>query len=70
MESCDSATEIADRRQAIYESVSRLETGDLLVLAGKGHEGGQIIGSKERPFDDKKVAKNAVIDLYSCELES
>jgi len=54
------ATEIGDRRQAIFTAAAGLETGDLLVLAGKGHERGQIVGAKTLPFDDVAVAREAV----------
>ncbi len=46
------AREIGDRRQAIAEAVAELKDGDVLVVAGKGHEQGQIIGSQVLPFDD------------------
>jgi UDP-N-acetylmuramoyl-L-alanyl-D-glutamate--2,6-diaminopimelate ligase len=46
------AREIGDRRQAITEACEMLEDGDVLVVAGKGHEQGQIIGSITHPFDD------------------
>lgn len=48
--------EIADRGAAIVTAASALDTGDLLVIAGKGHEPGQIIGSTVIPFDDRTVA--------------
>ena len=54
------ATEIGDRRQAIFTATAGLETGDLLVLAGKGHERGQIVGATTLPFDDVAVAREAV----------
>ncbi len=46
------AREIGDRRQAIAAAVSELRDGDVLVVAGKGHEQGQIVGSLVLPFDD------------------
>ena len=50
------AVEIADRRQAIVAAIGELRRGDLLVIAGKGHETGQIIGGEVLPFDDAAVA--------------
>lgn len=46
------AKEIGDRREAIRYAISLLESGDTLVVAGKGHEKGQIIGKEVRPFSD------------------
>ena len=68
LEACDSATEIPDRGQAIFEAISRLNAGDLLVIAGKGHERGQVVGSDVLPFDDVEVAAKAVLSQYSSEL--
>ena len=57
---CPDAIEIADRRAAIRAAVARLQAGDVLVLAGKGHEQGQIVGTETRPFDDKTEALAAL----------
>jgi len=46
------ATEIGDRREAIHSSVAELERGDVLLIAGKGHETGQIVGKQVLPFSD------------------
>jgi UDP-N-acetylmuramoyl-L-alanyl-D-glutamate--2,6-diaminopimelate ligase len=54
------AREIAGRREAIFQAVAALETGDVLVVAGKGHEQGQIVGDTVHPFDDATVAREAV----------
>src|SRR6202008_2579591 len=51
------AREIGDRRRAIRAAAAMLGDGDVLVVAGKGHEQGQIIGSVTHPFDD--VAETA-----------
>jgi UDP-N-acetylmuramoyl-L-alanyl-D-glutamate--2,6-diaminopimelate ligase len=53
------ATEIGDRAQAIAAAVDSLRAGDVLLIAGKGHEQGQIIGDKVIPFDDRTVAREA-----------
>jgi UDP-N-acetylmuramoyl-L-alanyl-D-glutamate--2,6-diaminopimelate ligase len=50
------AIEIGDRRRAIATAIAELGPGDLLVIAGKGHETGQIIGSETHPFDDAEIA--------------
>ena len=56
------ARDIGDRATAIREAVSLLSDGDVLVIAGKGHETGQIVGSDIRPFDDLLVARAAIAD--------
>ncbi|WP_249208810.1 UDP-N-acetylmuramoyl-L-alanyl-D-glutamate--2,6-diaminopimelate ligase [Magnetospirillum sulfuroxidans] len=53
------AVEIADRRAAIVHAVSLLRNGDVLVVAGKGHESGQIIGAHTLPFDDASECRIA-----------
>ena len=57
---CPDADEIGDRAQAIAIAVRDLEAGDVLILAGKGHEEGQTIAGAARPFDDAKIAREAV----------
>lgn len=52
----EKAIRIEDRRQAIARAISILCPGDIVLIAGKGHEDYQIIGSKKLPFDDRKVA--------------
>ena len=49
---CGGAKEIGDRREAIRAAGAMLRDGDILVVAGKGHEQGQIVGDKVHPFDD------------------
>ncbi|SNR92683.1 UDP-N-acetylmuramoylalanyl-D-glutamate--2,6-diaminopimelate ligase [Azospirillum sp. RU38E] len=63
MAGCPGATEVDDRAKAIALAVGELGPGDVLVLAGKGHEQGQIIGNEVRPFDDATVARAAVAAL-------
>ncbi len=63
MAACPGATEIGDRARAIREAVAGLEAGDLLVVAGKGHERGQIVGSEVLPFDDAEEACKAVTEI-------
>ena len=52
------AIEIGDRRQAIAAAIAELGPGDVLLIAGKGHETGQIVGSETHPFDDAEIARD------------
>lgn len=54
------ATEIGDRKAAIEAAVASLEAGDCLVIAGKGHEVGQTIGTHTYPFSDHAVLRAAL----------
>jgi UDP-N-acetylmuramoyl-L-alanyl-D-glutamate--2,6-diaminopimelate ligase len=54
------AIEIGDRRAAIAAAIAELRRGDVLVIAGKGHETGQIVGSEILPFDDAAVAREVL----------
>ena len=65
MAACPNATEIGDRRQAIRDAVQALDDSDVLVLAGKGHEQGQIVGDEVRPFDDVAEAEAALREVGS-----
>jgi UDP-N-acetylmuramoyl-L-alanyl-D-glutamate--2,6-diaminopimelate ligase len=49
--------EIGDRRAAIAEAIRRAEPGDVVVIAGKGHETGQEVAGVVLPFDDRQVAR-------------
>jgi UDP-N-acetylmuramoyl-L-alanyl-D-glutamate--2,6-diaminopimelate ligase len=51
------ATEVAGRREAIAKAIDIAHEGDIILLAGKGHETGQIIGDSVLPFDDALVAR-------------
>jgi UDP-N-acetylmuramoyl-L-alanyl-D-glutamate--2,6-diaminopimelate ligase len=59
----EKAVEIPDRAVAIARAVEMLKTGDVLVIAGKGHETGQILGDREIPFSDAEEARKAVAAL-------
>jgi len=60
MSACPDAREITGRAEAIAEAVNDLEKGDILLVAGKGHEQGQIIGDHIRPFDDRSEIRSAI----------
>jgi UDP-N-acetylmuramoyl-L-alanyl-D-glutamate--2,6-diaminopimelate ligase len=51
------AIEIGERRRAIEAAIAELGPGDLLVIAGKGHETSQIVGGDTVPFDDAQIAR-------------
>ena len=51
------ATEVAGRREAIAEAIRIAQPADIVLVAGKGHETGQIIGDRVLPFDDALVAR-------------
>ncbi len=63
MAACSDAVEVGDRAEAIRAAVAELGPGDLLVVAGKGHEQGQIIGDQVIPFDDADQVRQAVAAL-------
>ncbi|MBN2373170.1 UDP-N-acetylmuramoyl-L-alanyl-D-glutamate--2,6-diaminopimelate ligase [bacterium] len=54
-----------DRKVAIQRAISMAEKGDMIVIAGKGHETTQIIGGVVYPFDDREVARQAISDLIT-----
>jgi UDP-N-acetylmuramoyl-L-alanyl-D-glutamate--2,6-diaminopimelate ligase len=54
------ATEIGDRAEAIRKSIAELKAGDVLLIAGKGHETGQIIGDRVLPFSDHETVTAAL----------
>ena len=51
------ALDIGDRREAIAEAIHRAAAEEIVMIDGKGHEVGQIIGDKVYPFDDVEVAR-------------
>lgn len=57
---CPGAQEIGDRARAIEAALNDLSAGDVLVVAGKGHEQGQIVGTSVLPFDDAAVIRELV----------
>ena len=57
------AIEIGDRREAIRSAIADLRRGDVLLIAGKGHETGQIIGDRIVPFSDHEAVAAALKEL-------
>jgi UDP-N-acetylmuramoyl-L-alanyl-D-glutamate--2,6-diaminopimelate ligase len=65
MQGCPTATEIGDRAEAIAQAIHALSSGDVLLVAGKGHETGQIIGATVVPFNDGDVVKQILAEARS-----
>ena len=63
LEGAPQATEVGDRAEAILRGIDAIGPGDALLIAGKGHETGQIIGDDILPFDDVEQASVAVAAL-------
>ncbi len=61
MAGCPNALEIGDRKSAIEEAIKTLKDGDMLIIAGKGHEDGQVVGDQIFPHSDLQV----VADILS-----
>lgn len=57
------AQEISDRAEAIAAAIAELQEGDVLVIAGKGHEQGQIFADYTQPFDDREEAQKALQEM-------
>ena len=57
MSAAPGAAEVPGRREAIAEAIRIAREGDIVLVAGKGHETGQIIGDRVLPFDDALVAR-------------
>lgn len=52
--------EIGDRKDAILDAICAARTGDIVLIAGKGHETGQTVGERTHPFDDREVAREVL----------
>ena len=63
LEGAPGAMEVGDRAEAILRAVDMLDPGDALLIAGKGHETGQVVGDDVLPFDDVEQASMAVAAL-------
>ena len=57
---------VPDRREAIGAAIREARRGDMVLIAGKGHEDYQIIGTKKFHFDDREVAREAIQQLWDC----
>ncbi len=57
---CPDAIEIGDRQQAVSTAIGKLKKGDVLLIAGKGHEEGQIVGTKTIAFSDHEAVRIAM----------
>ncbi|TQN63400.1 UDP-N-acetylmuramoyl-L-alanyl-D-glutamate--2,6-diaminopimelate ligase [Agrobacterium tumefaciens] len=68
MAAAPGAVEIGDRSQAIHHAVSLLSNGDTLIVAGKGHEEGQIVGSVTLPFSDHEQVRAALAGLEGLKI--
>lgn len=51
---------IVDRKAAIHRAIEQASSGDVVLIAGKGHETYQILGTTKTDFDDRLVAKEAI----------
>ena len=51
---------VTDRRAAIQQAIGLLKTGDCLLLAGKGHETYQVVGTERVPFDEREIVGAAL----------
>jgi UDP-N-acetylmuramoyl-L-alanyl-D-glutamate--2,6-diaminopimelate ligase len=60
LKAAPNAAEIGDRAQAIREAISMMKPGDAVMIAGKGHETGQIMKGVTHPFSDQDVARAAL----------
>ena len=63
MAACPQANEIGDRATAILTAVDALKPGDALLIAGKGHETGQVVGNDILEFNDAEQASISVAAL-------
>jgi UDP-N-acetylmuramoyl-L-alanyl-D-glutamate--2,6-diaminopimelate ligase len=57
---------VLDRREAIGAAIREARRGDMVLIAGKGHEDYQVIGTKKFHFDDREVARESIQQLRGC----
>jgi UDP-N-acetylmuramoyl-L-alanyl-D-glutamate--2,6-diaminopimelate ligase len=60
LQAAPGAVEIGDRGEAIRIAIGELRAGDVLLIAGKGHETGQIVGKQVLPFSDHEAVAAAL----------
>ena len=60
---------IADRREAIHVALYGARPGDIVLIAGKGHEDYQEIQGKKHPFDDRKVVRQLLQQMRAARAE-
>ncbi len=60
---CPNAEEVSDRAEAIFRAIEKSELGDIVIIAGKGHERSQIVGNQNYPFNDYEQASIAIESL-------
>lgn len=58
-------TIIPDRKEAIQEAIKAAQKNDIILIAGKGHEDYQLIGTTKHPFDDRKIAMESIKKRHS-----
>lgn len=63
LSACPDAKEIGDRENAIRAGIAMLKPGDTLLIAGKGHETGQIVGDRVIPFDEPAIVARLLQEL-------
>ena len=54
---------VSDRFEAISRAIAQAQAGDVVIIAGKGHENYQIVGDDKFHFDDREVALEAIAKL-------
>ncbi len=62
--STPNAHEIGNRSEAIHQALTLMHGGDIVLLAGKGHEKSQVIGDMSYPFDDVEEAKKSAVEIW------
>jgi UDP-N-acetylmuramoyl-L-alanyl-D-glutamate--2,6-diaminopimelate ligase len=58
--------DVADRRAAIHRALVEARPGDVVLIAGKGHETGQDVGGQVLPFDDREVARSLLDEIVAA----
>ena len=70
LKGCPTGHDAGERSAAIEHAVRELDAGDILLVAGKGHEQGQTIGDHVFDFDDVSVVRSAIAALEQSEPEN